>query len=133
MGSYKTLIFIVIFIIITNLLAYLYITEIIIFIDTENKLFFRNFSFTPETLGQLGDYFGGVLNPTLSFISIILLIKTIKRMDEGNSLLRKQTSRIILERNAANIIKEVSDLISKTKNQTLTISVNSFNNDVGTE
>lgn len=63
MGSYKTLIFIVIFIIITNLLAYLYITEIIIFIDTENKLFFRNFSFTPETLGQLGDYFGGVLNP----------------------------------------------------------------------
>ena len=30
-----------------------------------------------EVWGQLGDYFGGILNPILSFISIVLLVKSL--------------------------------------------------------
>ncbi|QDQ25641.1 hypothetical protein FNU76_04325 [Chitinimonas arctica] len=38
----------------------------------------------PEAWGQLGDYIGGLLNPVLSFISIILLIKSLSLQIEAN-------------------------------------------------
>lgn len=40
--------------------------------------------------GALGDYFGGVLNPILSFISIILLISSLTLQREANIDLRKE-------------------------------------------
>lgn len=40
--------------------------------------------------GQLGDYIGGLLNPTLSFISLVLLIKSLTLQNEANSDLRKE-------------------------------------------
>jgi hypothetical protein len=38
--------------------------------------------------GQLGDYVGGVLNPLLSFISIVLLIKSLALQYEANNNLK---------------------------------------------
>lgn len=40
--------------------------------------------------GQLGDYVGGVLNPLLSFISIVLLIKSLLLQYEANSNLKTE-------------------------------------------
>jgi hypothetical protein len=40
--------------------------------------------------GQLGDYFGGLLNPILSFISLVLLIKSLNLQNEANKDLRKE-------------------------------------------
>jgi len=44
----------------------------------------------PAIWGQLGDYLGGVLNPILSFISIILLIKSLTLQYEANQSLRDE-------------------------------------------
>jgi len=47
--------------------------------------------------GTLGDYVGGILNPSLSFISIVLLIKSLTLQNEANLSLReelKNTERI---------------------------------------
>ena len=44
-------------------------------------LYFSTFSFLLETkadLGQLGDFIGGITNPLLSFVSILLLIYNIQ-------------------------------------------------------
>jgi hypothetical protein len=40
--------------------------------------------------GQLGDYFGGMLNPLLGFISLVLLIKSLRLQNEANADLRKE-------------------------------------------
>ncbi|MDX9990269.1 hypothetical protein [Thiothrix unzii] len=40
--------------------------------------------------GQLGDYIGGVLNPTLSFVSLVLLIKSLTLQNEANNELRQE-------------------------------------------
>lgn len=40
--------------------------------------------------GQFGDFFGGVLNPTLNFISIVLLIKSLHLQHEANDGLRAE-------------------------------------------
>ncbi|WP_256809579.1 hypothetical protein [Pseudomonas siliginis] len=45
---------------------------------------------SPEVWGQLGDYAGGVLNPLLSFISIVLLIKSLALQNDANSDLRSE-------------------------------------------
>lgn len=42
------------------------------------------FSNSPADWGALGDYFGGVLNPILSFFSILLIIKSIDLQRESN-------------------------------------------------
>lgn len=38
----------------------------------------------PAVWGQLGDYMGGILNPLLSFISIVLLIKSLGLQNQAN-------------------------------------------------
>lgn len=43
-----------------------------------------------ETWAQLGDFIGGILNPLLSFISIVLLIKSLTLQNEANIGLRKE-------------------------------------------
>ncbi|SNT45816.1 hypothetical protein SAMN05660216_04589 [Pseudomonas sp. LAMO17WK12:I8] len=45
---------------------------------------------SPEAWGQMGDYAGGVLNPLLSFISIVLLIKSLALQNDANSDLRDE-------------------------------------------
>jgi hypothetical protein len=40
--------------------------------------------------GQLGDYFGGLLNPMLSFISLVLLIKSLTLQNQANQDLRDE-------------------------------------------
>lgn len=46
----------------------------------------------PAVWGQLGDYFGGLLNPTLSFISLMLLIKSLTLQNRANQDLRNEIS-----------------------------------------
>ncbi len=40
--------------------------------------------------GQLGGYAGGILSPLLSFVSIVLLIKSLSLQNEANNSLRKE-------------------------------------------
>lgn len=44
----------------------------------------------PERWGQLGDYFGGTLNPLLSFISILLLTRSLNLQSETHRIVTKQ-------------------------------------------
>lgn len=46
----------------------------------------------PAVLGQLGDYVGGLLNPVLSFISVLLLIRSLTLQNSANSVLVSQVS-----------------------------------------
>jgi len=46
-----------------------------------------------EVWGQFGDYLGGVLNPILSFISIVLLIRSLDFQREANNSLIKENKR----------------------------------------
>lgn len=57
-----------------------------------NFFFKLNYTISNDTAvwGQLGDYFGGLLNPILSFISVVLLIKSLRLQNEANEDLRKE-------------------------------------------
>lgn len=44
----------------------------------------------PAVWGQLGDYFGGLLNPTFSFLSLVLLIKSLSLQNQANQDLRSE-------------------------------------------
>lgn len=46
-----------------------------------------------DVWGQFGDYFGGTLNPILSFMSVLLLIKSVRLQLSANSSLIKETKR----------------------------------------
>ncbi|WP_233989464.1 hypothetical protein [Pectobacterium brasiliense] len=62
-------------------------------------LYFYNFgklshlSTSKEVWGQFGDYVGGVINPLLSFITIILLIKSLNEQQVANKSLIEETKR----------------------------------------
>ncbi|MFC5706669.1 hypothetical protein [Aeromonas eucrenophila] len=63
-------------------------------------LYYYQFGVGPTTLsegkdvwGQFGDYFGGTLNPILSFMSVLLLIKSVRLQLIANSSLIKETQR----------------------------------------
>ena len=51
-----------------------------------------NYSISNNTAewAQLGDYAGGLLNPILSFVSLVLLIKSLRLQNEANLALRKE-------------------------------------------
>ncbi|HDL7825557.1 TPA: hypothetical protein PXP39_003550 [Yersinia enterocolitica] len=51
------------------------------------------FSNKTEAWGQFGDYFGGVLNPILTFTSVILLIRSIDLQREANNSLIIENKR----------------------------------------
>ncbi|MBL0612281.1 hypothetical protein JD508_18815 [Aeromonas jandaei] len=46
-----------------------------------------------DTWAQFGDYFGGVLNPVLSFISIVLLVRSLNFQREANDSLINDSKR----------------------------------------
>lgn len=52
-------------------------------------------------LGQLGDYFGGTLNPLLTFSTVLLLVATLllqrRQLEEGTRQLQQSTRAIDLE------------------------------------
>ncbi|CUY35007.1 Uncharacterised protein [Serratia marcescens] len=50
----------------------------------------RGFSESSEQWGQFGDFFGGILNPFLSFITICILIKSSLYQEKQNSLMEKR-------------------------------------------
>nr|DAQ83335.1 MAG TPA: hypothetical protein [Caudoviricetes sp.] len=50
----------------------------------------RSISPSGEQWGQFGDFFGGVLNPILSFITICILIKTSIYQEKHNSVLERR-------------------------------------------
>lgn len=50
----------------------------------------RPISGDPAAWGVLGDYAGGTLSPLLSFISIVLLIKSLSLQQQANAELRKE-------------------------------------------
>lgn len=63
-------------------------------------LYYYQFGVGPTSLsdkkdvwGQFGDYFGGTLNPILSFMSVLLLIKSVRLQLIANSSLIKETQR----------------------------------------
>lgn len=43
-----------------------------------------------DTWGQFGDYFGGILNPLLSFIALLCLLQSINLQNQANSDLRTE-------------------------------------------
>lgn len=49
-------------------------------------------SFSPEQeiWGQMGDFFGGVMNPLLTFLTVVLLIQSINHQNHANSSLNSQ-------------------------------------------
>lgn len=47
---------------------------------------------SPSDWGALGDYMGGILNPLLSFASILLLIRTVQMQREANDVLKEELS-----------------------------------------
>ena len=54
-----------------------------------------------STLGQLGDYFGGTLNPLLTFSTILLLVATLmlqrRQLEDGSRQVAQSTRAIDLE------------------------------------
>ncbi|MCP2005000.1 UNVERIFIED_ORG: hypothetical protein J2Y78_003540 [Buttiauxella agrestis ATCC 33320] len=50
----------------------------------------RDISPSGEQWGQFGDFFGGILNPILSFITICILIKTSLYQEKQNTLLEQR-------------------------------------------
>lgn len=44
----------------------------------------------PSNWALLGDYFGGVLNPLLSFVTLILLVKSLSLQNNANKALREE-------------------------------------------
>lgn len=53
--------------------------------------------FVPRTrdgLGQLGDYFGGVLNPILAFVSIVLIVKSMNLQIDANKEIKSEITRL---------------------------------------
>ena len=57
-----------------------------------NFYFLHDYSISSDTAvwGQLGDYTGGLLNPILSFIALILLIKSLNLQNEANKSLKSE-------------------------------------------
>lgn len=67
----------------------------------------RRFSTDPDQWGQMGDYFGGMLNPILAFASFMALLYTIKIQSQELRLTRDELTK------SANAQKESSEALKK--------------------
>ena len=76
------------FVIITALIALISVTVSYVY----HFYYELNFSLSndPAVWGQLGDYIGGILNPLLSFVSIVLLIKSLTLQNQANKDLKDE-------------------------------------------
>lgn len=73
---------------------------------------------TPEKWGQLGDFFGGVLNPVIGFVTLILLLVTIT---QNQKALEYNSQELELTRN------ELSDSKKALQQQVVILATQSFN------
>ncbi|MDF9756423.1 hypothetical protein [Pseudomonas hunanensis] len=78
----------------------------------------------PAVWGQLGDYFGGLLNPALSFISLILLIKSLRLQNETNFDLRKEIKRNEKNESLQSFETLFFNMISSLQNNFNSFSIN---------
>jgi hypothetical protein len=85
-----------------------------------------NVSGDPAVWGQLGDYVGGILNPILSFISIIYLIYSLNLQGEANKSILDENRRQELNENKRTFELQFHNLISSQKSyfENLTIDIN---------
>ncbi|WP_421186995.1 hypothetical protein [Aeromonas enteropelogenes] len=85
-----------------------------------------NVSDDPAVWGQLGDYVGGILNPILSFISIIYLIYSLNLQREANESILDENRRQELNENKRTFELQFHNLISSQKSyfEDLTIDIN---------
>lgn len=68
--------------------AYVILSLIIVFYINGKNVNHREIG-KPEQFGQFGDYIGGILNPILGFITIILLISTLTEQRKANALFQQ--------------------------------------------
>lgn len=85
-----------------------------------------NVSGDPAVWGQLGDYVGGILNPILSFISIIYLIYSLNLQREANESILDENRRQELNENKRTFELQFHNLISSQKSyfENLAIDIN---------
>ncbi len=80
---------------------------------------FHSYSFSknPEHWGQLGDYIGGVLNPILSFVTVIILLTTINIQNKQlkASIKELTLTRSELKTTAESAKKQVENLEKEAK------------------
>ncbi|WP_054926342.1 hypothetical protein [Pseudomonas sp. NBRC 111142] len=71
--------------------------------------FFGWFSSSKEVWGQFGDYVGGVLNPVLSFMALIAVVKSLKYQSEEVKEARSEASAAIsMQKEQTKIFKQQS-------------------------
>lgn len=70
---------------------------------------------TPAQFGQLGDYFGGMLNPVFGFLTVILLLTSIKEQRNANNLFQR-AEHISINKSE---IKEGIDIYNKNLDEIL--------------
>lgn len=77
-----------------------------------------------EAWGQMGDYFGGMLNPVLSFCALIALLYTIHQQHQELALTRRELEKTLEELEMARVAQEHSaDLLAKQTAMTVTPSL----------
>lgn len=105
---------------------------IIIITITSSYLFNFNNWFSAEgaNWGTFGDYFGGTLNPILSFLSLMALFLTIILQNRELEATRKEIeqSRIAQEQQAKNLEKQIAQNIEKEKRDLIFKMLGEWNN-----
>lgn len=88
--------------------------------------YFYNYSFplSQEQLGQLGDFAGGNINPILTFISVLALLKTISLQARATDLTKN--AQELAHREAELAKKEAEDAKKTIKEQARLVSIQVF-------
>jgi len=73
--------------------AVLIATLIVPIVAYISKFSSNGFSGSPEQWGQMGDFFGGLLNPVLAFASFMALLYTIRIQSEELRMTREELSK----------------------------------------
>lgn len=74
--------------------------------------FNHTISSSPSDWGALGDYIGGIVNPLLSFASIILIIRTVQLQRDANDALKEDLETAKQESKLRAFDAKLSSLIS---------------------
>ncbi|MBB1306205.1 hypothetical protein [Pseudoalteromonas sp. SR43-5] len=90
------------------------------------------FSDKTEVWGQFGDFIGGVLNPTLGFVSIVLLLKSLTYQKTANDNLRTEINLIRQTEKLKSFESQFFNMLDSQKQvfDSFTIELNQANNSV---
>ncbi|MDG9669319.1 hypothetical protein ONV78_16385 [Hahella sp. CR1] len=83
--------------------------------------------------GQLGDYSGGILNPLLSFVSIVLLIRSLNLQNEANLSLRTEIENSEKTERLRSFESLFFNLINSQKNLFDTFSITTLSGEAKTQ